>query len=145
MIKVERLADGSDGSSITSPNGGLESIPGVVAPPVLAMGARNAARMGGGEMEEEADGEGGAEGEQESGGVTKKRKRNKPTLSCGECVERKTKVGVSNEGLYVLTSSSIPLLRSLWPSRTMFMASAVELCSSIFLTRKVDEMSFLLM
>jgi hypothetical protein len=95
MIKGEHgrhanAADVDDGAR--SGNGTLESIPEVSAPPLLARGARDVLMVQGsgddGRTGDEDDWEGGAEGEE----ARKKRKRNKPTLSCGECVERKTKV-----------------------------------------------------
>lgn len=116
MIKSERgrrngapdPLDHGNGNGNGHSKGTLESIPEVVAPPVLARGARTAMmgrggdgrrtgedgdENGGGDGDEN---EGGADGEGEEGdggvGIGKKRKRNKPTLSCGECVERKTKV-----------------------------------------------------
>ncbi len=118
MINIEKLtspssrrqcaADGAGGDD-ASPGGSFEGIPEVLAPPVLARNAVMIGRAKGqGEddvvMGEDGGEEGGAEGVDregrevgvvkagEEGEVTKKRKRNKPTLSCGECVERKTKV-----------------------------------------------------
>lgn len=92
--------DRGNGNGNGHSNGTLESIPEVVAPPLLARGARNAMMERGGDgnqADEDGDeNEGGADGEggERDGdvGTGKKRKRNKPTLSCGECVERKTKV-----------------------------------------------------
>ena len=119
MIKIEQLtgAAGTGGASgrrqraadeaaedvnPRTVESGLEVIPEVVAPPILA---RNAVMIGrelvGGDVVMSEDGEEGvraeggnmlAKGGAEGVEVTKKRKRNKPTLSCGECVERKTKV-----------------------------------------------------
>lgn len=40
--------------------------------------------------------------------LRKKQKRNKPTLSCFECVERKTKVGLCSLSPSLLTSSHVP-------------------------------------
>jgi hypothetical protein len=97
--------DHGNGNGNGHSKGTLESIPEVVAPPVLARGARTAMMGRGRRTGEDGDengggdgdeNEGGADGEGEEGdggvGIGKKRKRNKPTLSCGECVERKTKV-----------------------------------------------------
>lgn len=116
MVKSEQgrrngaadLLDHGNGNGNGHSKGTLESIPEVVAPPVLARGARTVMMGRGGDDhqtgedgDENGNGDGdenvgGADGEGEEGdggvGMGKKRKRNKPTLSCGECVERKTKV-----------------------------------------------------
>lgn len=62
-----------------------------VAPPMSASGSSVTVKTERGREYDDSPEEANTSGD--GGRVKKKQKRNKPTLSCQECVERKTKVG----------------------------------------------------